>query len=118
MGKKKEEEKEKLGISKRLAKRMMKVVSELDSDCEFASLNDDILEIRASKEIALMRRLINGELENLFCTVEGHSFDIGFMMGYATAQISDIPNRRFKATIEDVKKLIMDRGALPKTQNS
>ncbi len=114
---KKQKEKERLGTSKRLAERITSVMYNLDSDCRFAQLNTEILEKQTPKKMALMYELINGGLEQLFSTIQGGSFDIGFVIGYATGQISDVPDRRFKAAVEEAKKLIMDRGALPEIKN-
>ena len=111
----KEKKKGKLRISKRLAERIQRIAGKFDSDCKFCELNTEILEKQMPDKIALVLELINGGLEDLFSAIQGNSFDVGFVMGYAVAQISDVPDRRFKATIEDVKKLIMDRGALSKT---
>jgi len=114
---KKQKEKGRLGTSKRLAERIRSALNNLDSDCRFTQLNTEILEKQTPEKMALMYKLINGGLEQLFCTIQGGSFDIGFVMGYAAAQISDVPDRRFKAAIEEAKKLIMDREALPEMKN-
>jgi hypothetical protein len=113
MGKGQKEKKGELGISKGLGKRINKALGKVDGNCELTEISDKILTECRRREMDLVCKLINGGLEELFTTVQGMSFDIGFVMGYATAQMSDIPDRKFKATIEDVKKLIIDRGVLP-----
>jgi len=113
----KEEKKGESSISKRLGKRINKALGGIDGNCRLTEISDNILRECRPREMDLVCKLINGGIEELFDTVQGMSFDIGFVMGYATAQISDISDQRFKVAIGDMKKLITDREVLPKMMN-
>jgi hypothetical protein len=109
-----EKEKRELGISKRLGGRMRDALNDVDGDCKLTQINEEILNKQMSREMISAIELIDGGLTELLDWIKGLCFDNGFAMGYAAAQIFDISDRRFKATIENIKKVIMDRGALPK----
>jgi hypothetical protein len=105
-------------IPKGFGERIQKALGGFDSECGLVGLNTEILEKQVPKEIALERRLVNGGLEELFTSIENKSFDIGFMVGYTVAQMPEVSNEKFKPIVEDMKKLIISRQALPKQQGT